>query len=156
MVNDRTSRSLPPPNRHECRGDLLQPSLRRQQIELRRRIPRILHLDSNPKLRQIIPSLGTQRQDPGPSAQDKQIRLRPHQIQSAPNQALRFPLSFGILKFVVVCAASFFAFPYPGPPFECLAAYEHDACTSDARAVVQREAVFHARDNSCGRWWHSS
>jgi len=44
---ETSSTLLPPSDRHQCRSNLLSPPLRRQHVELRRRISCILHLDSD-------------------------------------------------------------------------------------------------------------
>ena len=51
------------PNRHQRRRDLQHTSLRRQQVKLRRRIPRVQHLDAHTQLLQTPSRGGRQRAD---------------------------------------------------------------------------------------------
>lgn len=43
------SSRLPPPNGYQRRGNIADPPLRGQQVELRRGVPRILHINPYPQ-----------------------------------------------------------------------------------------------------------
>lgn len=60
---------LPPANRHQRRRNLLHPPLRRQEVELRPRIPRILHINPDPQRIDIPSRLGRNRERMGPKSQ---------------------------------------------------------------------------------------
>lgn len=55
------SSRLPPPNRDQSTCHVAHPSLRSQQIKLRSRIPRILHIKPNPHIINVPPRLRRNR-----------------------------------------------------------------------------------------------
>jgi hypothetical protein len=65
-----TSLPLPPSNRHQRRRNLSNPALRRQQIELRRRIPRVLYLEPNAQVIKVLAHVGRDGVYAGSGADD--------------------------------------------------------------------------------------
>lgn len=56
--------ALLPPHGYQHGRNVVDSPLRSQEIKLRRRVPRVQHLDPHPDPTQMLPRLGAQRRDP--------------------------------------------------------------------------------------------
>jgi hypothetical protein len=65
-----TSLALPPSNRHQRCRNLPNAALRRQQIELRRGIPRVLYLEPDAQVIKVLAHVGRDRVYAGAGADD--------------------------------------------------------------------------------------
>jgi hypothetical protein len=151
---------LPPADGYQSRGNLADPTLRRQQIELCGRISRVLYLEPYAEVIEVSAHGRRNRHDSRPGPDDEKIRLRMRQLQDAPAALAHVPLASAIHQFPRHRVVSQRTFPHaswppplcdPRPPPERFAAEEHYAAAGNPHLVVQREAVARARVDGGGR-----
>lgn len=148
LVVTGCSLALDPTNRDQGGRDIVDSALSRQEVELRRGVPRIQHLDPNTEGADGLSQLRAQRPILRADAEDEQIGPGPQVREQAQTRRRDVVLALlvlhpGTLLAVRGCGGR--RGQLPGPPPKGLAADEDDArAVGHARAAVEHEPRGHA------------